>query len=99
MNLTKETIVQNLKSNKPLLVSYGVKSIGLFGSYVRNEQKPDSDIDILIDMEEEKNNFDNFMLIYDLVEDIFGNYKVELVTKNSLSPHIGKYILEEVEYA
>ena len=46
---TKEYIISALKKNKPKFMLLGVTSIGLFGSYIRNEQTPKSDIDILID--------------------------------------------------
>ena len=70
----------------------------MFGSYSRNEQSSESDIDLLIDFEPEKENFDNFMAAYDLFEKIFKNEKIEVVTKNGLSPYIGPKILNEVEH-
>ncbi len=70
----------------------------MFGSYIRNEQSSDSDIDLLIDFEPEKENFDNFMAVYDLFEKIFKNERIEVVTKNGLSPYIGPKILKEVQY-
>ena len=76
----------------------GVNSIGLFGSYSRNEQSSKSDIDILVDFEPNKENFDNFMATYDLFEQLFKNEKIEVVTKNGLSPYIGPKILMEVQY-
>jgi predicted nucleotidyltransferase len=73
--ITKEIIIENLKSLKPQLLNLGVSSIGLFGSYSRNEQSSKSDIDILLDFEPNKENFDNFMAAYDLFEQIFKNEK------------------------
>lgn len=96
--ITKEIIIENLKSLKPQLLNLGVSSIGLFGSYSRNEQSSKSDIDILLDFEPSKENFDNFMAAYDLFEQIFKNEKIEVVTKNGLSPYIGPKILMEVQY-
>ncbi|MFM2156092.1 MAG: hypothetical protein RL516_841 [Bacteroidota bacterium] len=96
--ITKEIIIENLKSLKPQLLNLGVSSIGLFGSYSRNEQSSKSDIDILLDFEPNKENFDNFMAAYDLFEQIFKNEKIEVVTKNGLSPYIGPKILMEVQY-
>src|SRR4051794_9677020 len=97
--ITKDIILQTLKSNKPKLARHGIRKVGLFGSYIRNEQSNDSDIDLLIDFEPEKENFDNFMAVYDLFESIFKNEKIEVVTKNGLCPYIGPKILNEVEYA
>lgn len=96
--ITQEIILEKLKSIKPQLLKMGVNSIGLFGSYSRNEQTPKSDIDILVDFEPNKENFDNFMATYDIFEQVFKDEKIEVVTKNGLSPYIGPKILMEVQY-
>jgi len=75
-----------------------VNKIGLFGSYVRGDQKEDSDIDILIEFEKEKKTFDNFMSLCFFLDDLFSGKKVEVVTTGGLSKYIGPYILKEVEY-
>ena len=95
---TKENIIATLKSYKPELSKFGVLNIGLFGSYLRNEQSDKSDIDLLIDFEPGKENFDNYMAVYDIFESIFKDEKVEVVTKNGLSKHIGPKILNDVMY-
>jgi len=87
-----------MRTHKSQLASFGVNRIGLFGSYVRNEQQPQSDIDILVDFEPEKETFDNLMNLHNYLEELFGNEKIEVVTVNGLSPYIGKYILKEVNY-
>ena len=96
--ITKEQIVKTITSTKPELHRFGIRNIGLFGSYVRGEQTKTSDIDILIDFEPDKENYDNYMAVYDIIERIFLNEKVEIVTKNGLSPYIGPGILNEVLY-
>lgn len=95
---TREDILLKLQNNILELSKYGVNSVGLFGSYARNDQSDTSDIDLLIDFEPEKENFDNYMAVYDLVERIFQNEKIEIVTKNGLSAHIGPEILKSVLY-
>jgi predicted nucleotidyltransferase len=95
---TKEYILSTIKSKEREVSRYGIKSIGLFGSYARDEQSEDSDIDLLIDFEPEKENFDNYMAVYDIIEKLFKNQRVEIVTKNGLSPYIGPKILNEVRY-
>ena len=95
---TKENIITILKSYKPELAKFGVQNVGLFGSYLRNEQSNKSDIDLLIDFEPDKESFDNFMAVYDIFENIFGSQKVEVVTKNGLSKYIGPKILKDVMY-
>ena len=96
--ITKEQIVKTITSTKPELQRFGIRDIGLFGSYVRDEQTKTSDIDILIDFEPEKENYDNYMAVYDILERLFLNERVEIVTKNGLSPYIGPRILNEVLY-
>jgi len=95
---TKENILAILRTHKPELLKYGVSNIGLFGSYFRNEQSSDSDIDLLVDFEPEKETFDNFMAVYDMFESIFKNEKIEIITKNGLSKHIGPKILNSIQY-
>ena len=96
--INKDYILTTIKLNKSKLEKLGIKNVGLFGSYIRNEQSDDSDIDILLDFEPDKENFDNYMKAYDLFEELFSNEKVEIVTKNGLSPYIGPKILMEVVY-
>lgn len=96
--ITKEQIVKTITSNKPELQRFGIKNIGLFGSYVRDEQTKSSDIDILIDFDSDKETYDNYMAVYDIIERLFLNERVEIVTKNGLSPYIGPRILNEVLY-
>lgn len=95
---TKENIINILKSHKSELSKYGVQTIGLFGSYLHNKQSAESDIDLLIDFEPEKENFDNYMAVYDIFESLFKNEKIEVVTTNGLSKYIGPKILNDVMY-
>ena len=95
---TKDFIISTIQTHKPELFKLGIRDIGLFGSYVRNEQSDKSDIDILIDFEPDKENYDNYMAVYDRLEQLFENERIEIVTKNGLSPYIGPRILNEVVY-
>jgi hypothetical protein len=95
---TKDFIISTIKTHKSELSQFGIKDIGLFGSYAREEQSVKSDIDILIDFEPDKENFDNYMAVYDYFEELFKNEKIDIVTKNGLSPYIGPSILNEVLY-
>lgn len=97
--ISREYILSEIKQQKQKLQNLGVVRIGLFGSYAKEEQSEKSDIDILIEFEPEKENFDNYMSVYDILENTFSNEKIEIVTKNGLSPYIGPKILKEVIYA
>jgi len=93
---TKKAIIQRILEERERLAFFGVRSIGLFGSFVRGDQTPLSDVDILVEFMPEKHTFDNFMEVAFLLEEHLGR-KVELVTTEALSPHIGPHILREVE--
>ena len=73
---------------------FKVKTIGVFGSYVRGEQKRQSDVDLLVEFEEPVGLFE-FMDLEMYLTDLLG-VKVDLVSKKALKPHIGERILKEV---
>ena len=92
-----EKIKETIQSNLPALrKKYPIKSLGLFGSHVRGEQKKRSDVDILVDFEETISLFKFVDLEIELSE-LLGK-KVDLVMKSALKPKIGERILEEVVY-
>ena len=95
---TQDYILTTIKTHKSDFSKFGIRMIGLFGSYIKNEQSDNSDIDILIDFEPEKETYDNYMAVYDLCEQLFKNERVDIVTKNGLSPYIGPKILNEIKY-
>ncbi|MGD0954027.1 MAG: nucleotidyltransferase family protein [Methanotrichaceae archaeon] len=75
---------------------FKVKEIGIFGSFVRGEQKETSDLDIRVDFEGRVGLFEIVRLERFLSETL--GEKVDPVMKNSLKPRIGKHILREVVY-
>lgn len=93
----KSDIVKTLQEKSAHLRAFGVKRIGLFGSFVRELQNETSDVDLLVEFEASQKTFDNFMALSFFLEDLLGR-KVEIVTKESLSPYIGPHILNEIEY-
>ncbi|NVM31244.1 MAG: nucleotidyltransferase family protein [Candidatus Helarchaeota archaeon] len=95
--LDKEKIFELLRLNKLQLQKYGVKRIGLFGSYLRGENKKESDIDFLVEFEEGKKNYDNFIELAFFLEELF-NRRVDLLTIESMSPYLKPYILKEVRF-
>lgn len=94
---TKKDIISTIQENRAKIRAFGVKKLGLFGSFVREEQTPDSDVDILVEFESEQKTFDNFIQLAFLLEEVL-RQPVELVTTESLSPYLGPYIIKEVEY-
>ena len=73
---------------------YNISYLGIFGSYVRGEQEPESDLDILVEFEEAPSFFE-YIRLEDYLSEILG-VKVDLVMKSALKPAIGKRILDEV---
>ena len=76
---------------------YYVKKIGIFGSFARGEETEGSDIDVLVDLKDGYETFDNFMDLKYFLEDLF-NRKVDLVTIDALRPQLKDDILQEVIY-
>ena len=97
--LNLERITNILKEHKEeLKEKYEVKEIGIFGSYVRGEQKRVSDIDILIEFKPDARiSLLDFVGIENYIGDLLET-KVDLVEKSGLKPRIGKHILKEVVY-
>ena len=94
---TKRDVLNTLRQNSARLQALGVKRLGLFGSFVREEQRSASDIDLLVEFQPGKKTFDNFMELSFLLEELLQR-KIELVTTDSLSPYLGPHILKEVQY-
>ena len=88
---------KTLQTQKPYLAKkYGITEIGVFGSYVRNEQRPDSDLDILIELGSQA-HFDLFDLV-NLEDDLSHllGVPVDIAIKQNLRKRIGQRILSEV---
>jgi uncharacterized protein len=96
-SIVKSDIINFLRSNKERINSYGVQKIGLFGSFVKNEQKNESDIDILVEFNSGNLTYENYIGLAYFLEDNLDR-KIDLITSDSLSPYIGPQILKEVEY-
>jgi len=92
-----ERIISEIKRNMPYLrEQYNVRSLGIFGSYVRGEQKKRSDVDILVEFEEPVTLLE-FVALENRLSELIGK-KVDLVMKTALKLKIGERILEEVVY-
>jgi predicted nucleotidyltransferase len=96
--LTSTGIMKKLQGNRSRIKGYGVKKIGLFGSYVRGEEKKESDVDILVQFEKGKKNFDNYMDLKLFLEDLLKS-KVDLVISEAVKPDLKASIFGSVRYA
>jgi len=94
---TKSELLARLIANSDRIRQYGVREIGVFGSFVRDQAKENSDVDFYVNIAPEYKTLKNFIALGDMLEELTGR-KIELVTPQSLSKYIGPYILKEVEY-
>lgn len=79
------------------IASFGTKSLGLFGSFVRDEANSDSDVDFVVEFLPGLKTYDNFINLAYYLEDILGR-KVELLTPNSMSKYLEHHISKTIEY-
>jgi len=95
-NADVESYRRRLQAMLPeLKEEYYVSYIGLFGSYVRGENTPESDLDVLVEFSRTP-TICRFVHLEDHLSDSLG-VKVDLVMKSALKTNIGKQILNEVE--
>lgn len=93
----RDDILKALREAKPLLVSFGVAHVSLFGSYARDEAREDSDVDLLVEFSRPIGMFGFVRLQRELGERI--GRKVELVTRAALKPQLRDRILAEAVLA
>lgn len=97
--LSQQEILEDLSKNLKLWKSkYGVKRIALFGSYTREEQTESSDIDLLVEFEENGMTFDNYMDLKLTLEGIFQK-QVDLVIFDYVKPALKPIIIRSAIYA
>jgi len=89
-------IIKKMEENLEEIRRFGVKRIGVFGSYVRGEQRKESDIDILVEFEEGKATLENFLDLKEYLEKLLGK-KVDLLTREGVNSIRIEYIRKEIE--
>jgi hypothetical protein len=94
---TKKKVLASIEAHREEIKAAGVRRLGLFGSFVRNEQTPESDLDVLVEFDPAQKTFDNFMKLSLLLEELCDR-RVDLVTTESLSQYLRPHIVSEVEY-
>jgi|SRR5665213_365579 len=97
--LTKKDILNFLTDNREFLrMHFHLTKIGVFGSFARDEQKPDSDIDLVIVMEDEtKNIFDLKWELREFLKKQF-NREIDICGENYIKPYAKSYILKDAIY-
>jgi len=94
--LTREEAIRRLQDAELEIRALGVERVALFGSVLRNEARVDSDVDPLIGFAPGAKSFDRFLALSELPEERLGR-RVEVVTREGLSPFLGPRILAEAE--
>ena len=94
---TKDAVLELFRQHEAELRAFGVRRLGLFGSFVRDQATAKSDIDLLVEFAPGRKRFDAYMQLVFFLEEVLGR-SVELVTPEALSPHLGPHILSEVNY-
>jgi uncharacterized protein len=93
----KSQIFDLLKKHQSEIASFGAARLGLFGSYVRNQQKETSDIDLLVEFQQGKKTFKNLVHLSYYLQDLL-KHKVQLVTWMGLADFVKKEVAKEIEY-
>ncbi len=94
MNLERETILQRLRESKPALVrQFPLRRLALFGSFARGDATPNSDIDILVDVEPSIGL--EFVTLADQLEALLG-HEVDLVSRRAVKPMLWQQIEAEL---
>jgi predicted nucleotidyltransferase len=93
---SKKEILNTLGANEAKIKSFGVRSLSLFGSSVRGEDKPESDLDFVVEFE--KKSFDAYMDLKLFLEELFDR-PVDLVLADGIKPRLRAAILREAIHA
>ncbi|MDB5235775.1 MAG: hypothetical protein JWR44_2768 [Hymenobacter sp.] len=94
---TKAEVIERLQQQREQLRALGVAQLGLFGSFVRDEAGPESDVDLLVDFQQDQKSLHALVALGDFLEGLLGR-KVELLTRPGLSPYIGPHVLQSTEH-
>jgi uncharacterized protein len=94
--LTRDEAIKRLTAAESEIRGLGVERLALFGSVLRGEARPDSDVDILVHFSRGAKTFDRFLALSELLEEKLGR-RVEVVTTEALSPFLGPRILAEAQ--
>ena len=92
--LSRNEVVRRLASVEAQVRRLGVRRLALFGSFARDEARAESDVDVLVEFTSERETYDAFLALCDLLENVLER-KTDVVTTNALSPIIGPHILAE----
>ncbi len=92
--MTRRTVISRIRRHRAQLTKLGVKSVSIFGSFARGEERLDSDVDILVEFRG-RATFDRYMDTKFYLEELLGR-KVDLVTPKAIKPRMKPYIMQDL---
>jgi predicted nucleotidyltransferase len=92
--MTRRTVIARIRKHRAELTKLGVKSLSIFGSVARGDEKADSDVDVLVEFKG-RATFDKYMDTKFYLEEILGR-KVDLVTPKAIKPRMKPYIMQDL---
>lgn len=93
----KDQIIRFIEENREIISQFKVRKLGLFGSFVRDEQQDYSDVDFMVEYETGSKTIDNFLGLINYLESNLER-EVELITPESVSKYIKPYIDQQIEH-
>ncbi|MCD6155485.1 MAG: nucleotidyltransferase family protein [Candidatus Atribacteria bacterium] len=94
--MTRKELIQKLRENREKLREFGVKRIGIFGSFARDEARENSDVDVVVELERGKGTFSNVARLIEFLENLFGR-EIDLLTPDSIDTIRLRYVKERIE--
>ncbi len=93
--MTRNEILRILQENRKIIIGHGVKRMGIFGSYARDEQTPGSDIDLLVELDQV--TLKEYLDLKEFLERLL-EHRVDLVLSDTLTPRLRPVVLKEAIY-
>jgi hypothetical protein len=93
----KQEVIKRIEANRDKISKLGISRVGIFGSFIRGEQRKNSDVDLLIEFEPEEKTYRNLLNFAELAESFLGR-NVEVLTEKGMSIYLKPYIDREIEY-
>ncbi len=93
-SMTRRTVISRIRKHRAQLAKLGVKSLSIFGSVARGEERADSDVDILVEFEG-RTTFDRFMDTKFYLEELL-DCKVDLVVPQAIKPRMKPHVMQDL---
>jgi len=92
--MSRDAIIELIQANRAKLDELNVKSLAIFGSVARGDDRPDSDLDVLVEFEGMA-TFDGYFDLKEFLEELVGR-RVDLATQKAIKPRLRSYIEKDL---